>query len=187
MSVLNSNSVNTIDVSNNLANEINSNDTTRISENRRPANEHFKSKVATTIKPTTTSNTNIVTATTIPIHQTTTTTVTVSATPVAVVSTMPAATNPMSATVTVLNSNTPFPSVSSDQCSDSEEDFDRTTKNLGAHKWIFNYKDVSSVNSHRSFYSEWKTRITNFTVVFNVYVYDFVFMLHCEISHLICI
>lgn len=59
--------------------------------------------------------------------------------------TMPAATNPMNATVTVLNSNAPFPP--SEHCSDSEEDFDRTTRNLGAHKWIFNYKDVSSTNS----------------------------------------
>lgn len=67
-----------------------------------------------------------------------------SKTKVSTVATMPAATNTMSATVTVLNSNTPFPS--SDQCSDSEEDFDRTTRNLGAHKWIFNYKDVSSSN-----------------------------------------
>lgn len=58
--------------------------------------------------------------------------------------TMPAATNPMNATVTVLNSNAPFPP--SEHCSDSEEDFDRTTRNLGAHKWIFNYKDVSSTN-----------------------------------------
>lgn len=64
--------------------------------------------------------------------------------------TMPAATNTMSATVTVLNSNTPFPS--SDQCSDSEEDFDRTTRNLGAHKWIFNYKEVSSSNLFMLFF-----------------------------------
>lgn len=51
--------------------------------------------------------------------------------------------NTMSGTVTELNSNTPLQS--SDQCSDSEEDFDRTTRNLGADKWIFNYKDVSFV------------------------------------------
>lgn len=60
------------------------------------------------------------------------------------VTTMPAATNSLNATVSVFNSNAPF---ASDQCSDSEEDFDRTTKHLGAHKWIFNYKDVSSTNS----------------------------------------
>lgn len=65
--------------------------------------------------------------------------------PTQTATTMPAATNPMNATVTVLNSNAPFPP--SEQCSDSEEDFDRTTRNLGAHKWIFNYKDVSSTNS----------------------------------------
>lgn len=116
MSVLNTNSVNAIDVTNNLANATNLNDTTKICENRE-LNENSKSK------------TTITTATA------TTTTVT-----------MPAATNAMSATVTVLNSNSSAPFPSSDQCSDSEEDFDRTTRNLGAHKWIFNYKDVSSVN-----------------------------------------
>lgn len=58
--------------------------------------------------------------------------------------TMPGvAKNTMSGTVTELNSNTTLQS--SDQCSDSEEDFDRTTRNLGAHKWIFNYKDVSFI------------------------------------------
>lgn len=31
-----------------------------------------------------------------------------------------------------------------DTCSDSEEDFDRTTKKLGVHSWAFNYEDVSS-------------------------------------------
>lgn len=117
MSVLNTNSVNAIDVSNNLANEKNLNDTTKICENRE-LNEHSKSK-------------------------TTTTTTTAGAT---VTVTMPAATNAMSATVTVLNSNSSAPFPSSEQCSDSEEDFDRTTRNLGAHKWIFNYKDVSSLN-----------------------------------------
>lgn len=106
MSVLNTNLVNTIDISKSSVNESHLNDSTKISENRE-INENSKSKIAT-------------------------------------VATMPAATNTMSATVTVLNSNTPFPS--SDQCSDSEEDFDRTTRNLGAHKWIFNYKDVSSSN-----------------------------------------
>lgn len=53
---------------------------------------------------------------------------------------MPTATN--NATVTVLSSGTSMPST--EQCSDSEEDFDRTARNLGAHKWIFNYEDVSS-------------------------------------------
>lgn len=108
MSVLNTNSLNTIDASKNIANEPHFNDTTKISENRE-LNENSKPNTLTTV------------------------------------TTMPAATNPMSATVTVLNSNTPFSS--SDQCSDSEEDFDRTTRNFGAHKWIFNYKDVSSMNS----------------------------------------
>lgn len=133
MSVLKTNSLNTIDVSNNLANESNLNDTTKISENRQ-LNENLKPK-ATTIFTNTTATTSA---------------------PTAVSATMPAATNPMNATVTVLNSNTPFPSVSSDQCSDSEEDFDRTTKHLGAHKWIFNYKDVSSLNPN-GHCSEWNT------------------------------
>lgn len=110
MSVLNTNTLNTVDASKNLANESHLNDTTKTCENRE-LNENSKPKTATTA-PT--------------------------------IATMPAATNPMSATVTVLNSNAPFPT--SDQCSDSEEDFDRTTRNLGAHKWIFNYKDVSSTN-----------------------------------------
>lgn len=131
MSLYNINTVNAIDVSNNRTNEINLNDTTKNSDSR-SVNELYQPKVTTTTIKTRTT--------------------TVTATPVAIVSTMPAATNPMSATVTVLNSNTQFPSVSSDQCSDSEEDFDRTTKNLGAHKWIFNYKDVSSANSERSLY-----------------------------------
>lgn len=48
----------------------------------------------------------------------------------------------MSGTVTELNSHTLLQL--SEQCSDSEEDFDRTTRILGAHKWIFNYKDVSA-------------------------------------------
>lgn len=112
MSVLNTNSLNTIDASKNLANESHLNDTTKTCENRE-LNENSKPKTSTTA---------------------------------ASIAKMPAATNPMSATVTVLNSNAPFPT--SDQCSDSEEDFDRTTRNLGAHKWIFNYKDVSSTNSH---------------------------------------
>lgn len=60
-----------------------------------------------------------------------------------ITNTMPGvAKNTMSGTVTELNSHTMLQS--SDQCSDSEEDFDRTTRNLGAHKWIFNYKDVSA-------------------------------------------
>lgn len=126
MSIFNTNSLNTIEVSNNLANETNLNDITKICENRE-LNESSKSK-----QPTTTATAAATIATTV------TTTVTVA--------TMPAATNPTSATVTVLNSSAQFPSISSDQCSDSEEDFDRTTKNLGAHKWIFNYKDVSSLN-----------------------------------------
>lgn len=59
-----------------------------------------------------------------------------------ITNTMPSvAKNTMSGTVTEFNSHTLLQS--SDQCSDSEEDFDRTTRNLGAHKWIFNYKDVS--------------------------------------------
>lgn len=60
-----------------------------------------------------------------------------------ITNTMPGvARNTMSGTVTELNSHTMLQSA--DQCSDSEEDFDRTTWNLGAHKWIFNYKDVSA-------------------------------------------
>lgn len=55
---------------------------------------------------------------------------------------MPAATHPMDTTVTVLNSNEPYPP--SEPCSDSEEEFDPTTRNLGAHKWNSN---VSSTNS----------------------------------------
>lgn len=133
MSVLNTNSLNTNNVSNNLANESHLNDTTNIGENRQ-LNEIHKAKATKT--------------TSIPI----TTTITASVGSRTVAATMPAATNPTSATVTVLNSNTPFPSVSSDQCSDTEEDFDRTTKNLGAHKWIFNYKDVSSLNLERSLF-----------------------------------
>lgn len=56
---------------------------------------------------------------------------------------MPAEIKPMSATVTVLNAHTTLPS--NDQLSDSEEqeNFDRTTRTLGAHKWVFNYQDVS--------------------------------------------
>lgn len=123
MSVLNTNSLNTIDASKNLVNETNLNDTTKISENR-VFNENSKPK------PTTTNTTTAALITT---------------------TTMPAATNPMNATVTVLNSNAPFPP--SEQCSDSEEDFDRTTRNLGApHKWIFNYKDVShTIKRHTQF------------------------------------
>lgn len=52
---------------------------------------------------------------------------------------MPSATN---TTVTVLNSSTTMPS-STEQCSDSEEDFERTARNLGAHTWMINYDDVS--------------------------------------------
>lgn len=70
-----------------------------------------------------------------------------------ITNTMPGvARNTMSGTVTELNSHTMLQS--SDQCSDSEEDFDRTTRNLGAHKWIFNYKDVSATfnqQQHESF------------------------------------
>lgn len=126
MSILNTNATNTIDVTNHLANETNLIDHsttttgTKLGENRE-LNE--KSKSAHIAAPTATTVATTATA-----------------------ATMPAVTNPTSATVTVLNSSAQFPSISSDQCSDSEEDFDRTTKNLGAHKWIFNYKDVSSLN-----------------------------------------
>lgn len=129
MSVLNTNTLNANNVSNNLANESNLNDTTQISENRQLNENILKAKAPKT------TFTAITTITAAPTSVASTT-----------IATMPAATNPTTATVTVLNSNTPFPSVSSDHCSDSEEDFDRTTKNLGAHKWIFNYKDVSSLN-----------------------------------------
>lgn len=34
-------------------------------------------------------------------------------------------------------------SIGSDMCSDSEDDYDRTTRKIGTHNWIFNYDDVS--------------------------------------------
>lgn len=36
-------------------------------------------------------------------------------------------------------------STGSDMCSDSEDDYDRTTRKIGTHNWIFNYEDVSKL------------------------------------------
>lgn len=105
MSVLNTNSLNTIDTKN-LANETNLNNTTKVSVNQEQ-NENFTPKTITT-------------------------------------TIMPAATNPMNATVTVVNSSKPF-SIS-DQCSDTEEDSNRST--FAAQ--VYNKFKVSSMNS-RSF------------------------------------
>lgn len=106
MSVINTNTVNTID-ERNLVNENNSNDTTNISKNRE-SNENSKPKTTTI---------------------------------------MPAATNPMDTTVTVLNSNEPYPP--SEPCSDSEEDFDPSTRNLGAHEWNSNVSSTNSIFSQK--------------------------------------
>lgn len=43
-----------------------------------------------------------------------------------------------------------------DMCSDSEEDFDRTTRKLGAHNWIFNY-DVSKRYERNCFFFIYST------------------------------
>lgn len=39
-------------------------------------------------------------------------------------------------------------SIGSDMCSDSEDDYDRTTRRIGTHNWIFNYEDVSKLIMH---------------------------------------
>lgn len=36
----------------------------------------------------------------------------------------------------------------SDMCSDSEDDYERTTRKIGTHNWIFNYDDVSKFIIH---------------------------------------
>lgn len=60
---------------------------------------------------------------------------------------MPGETITNNATVSVANLHTspPLPPIMTDQTSDvdDQEDFDRTTQTLGAHKWVFNYKEVS--------------------------------------------
>lgn len=120
MSISSTNSTSAVDVSNSLANETNLNDSTDDRETTLKSKPPIAAVAATAATITTA---------------------------VTLATTVPAAINPAStATATVSSSNAHFPSISSDQCSDSEEDFDRTTKNLGAHKWIFNYKDVSSLN-----------------------------------------
>lgn len=40
---------------------------------------------------------------------------------------------------------TAISSTGSDMCSDSEDDYDRTTRKVGTHNWIFNYDDVSKL------------------------------------------
>lgn len=37
-------------------------------------------------------------------------------------------------------------STGSDMCSDSEDDYDRTTRKIGTHNWIFNFEDVSKIS-----------------------------------------
>lgn len=75
--------------------------------------------------------------------------------------TMPGETITNIATVQVANLNAPpLPPIMTDQTSDldDQEDFDRTTQTLGAHKWVFNYKEVSLFDTFSFFYlsPDWK-------------------------------
>lgn len=49
----------------------------------------------------------------------------------------------------VLPMMTGVSSIGSDMCSDSEDDYDRTTRRIGTHNWIFNYDDVSKLNTRQ--------------------------------------